>query len=92
MEKKVKIPEFKTIEEMARFWDSHDITDFEDQLTEVKEPIFQKMKSRIISFKLDSEQYEKLKKIADQKKLNTVSLVNQWVTKQIEDESNQHLR
>ena len=92
METKMKIPEFKTIKEMARFWDSHDITDFEDQLTEVKEPIFQKMKSRIISFKLDSEQYEKLKKIAAQKKLNTVSLVNQWVTKQIEDESNQHLR
>jgi hypothetical protein len=92
MEKKIKIPEFKTIEEMARFWDSHDITDFEDQLTEVKEPLFEKMKSRIISFKLDSKQYDKLKKIADQKKLNTISLVNQWVTKQIEDESNHLLR
>jgi len=46
----IKIPEFKTIEEMARFWDSHDITDFEDQLIDVK---------------LDSEQYEKLKKIAE---------------------------
>lgn len=91
MDKKMKIPEFKTIEEMATFWDSHDITDFEDQLIEVKEPIFEKMKSRIISFMLDSEQYDKLKKIADQKKLNTISLVNQWVTKQIEDESNQHL-
>jgi len=73
----MKIPEFKTIEDMARFWDNHDITDFEDQLIDVK---------------LDSEQYEKLKKIADQKKLNTISLVNQWVTKQIEDESNQLLR
>jgi len=92
METKMKIPEFKTIDEMARFWDSHDITEFEDQLIEVKEPIFEKMKNRIISFKLDSKQYEKLKKIADQKKLNTISLVNQWVTKQIEDESNQLLR
>jgi predicted DNA-binding ribbon-helix-helix protein len=92
MEKKMKIPEFKTIEEMARFWDSHDITDFEDQLTEVKKPIFDKIKSKTISVKLDSEQYEKLKKIADQKKLNTISLVSQWVTKQIEVESNQHLR
>ena len=92
METKMKIPEFKTIEEMARFWDSRDITDFEDQLIEVKEQIFEKMKSRIISVKLDSEQYEKLKKIADQKKLNTISLVSQWVTKQIEVESNQHLK
>ena len=92
METKMKIPEFKTIEDMARFWDSHDITDFEDQLIEVKEPLFEKMKSRIISVKLDSEQYEKLKKIAHQKKLNTLSLVSQWVTKQIEVESNQRLR
>jgi hypothetical protein len=92
METKMKIPEFKTIDEMARFWDSHDITEFEDQLIEVKEPIFEKMKNRIISFKLDSKQYEKLKKIADQKKLNTISLVSQWVTKQIEVESNQRLR
>ena len=92
MEKKMKIPEFKTIKEMATFWDSHDITDFEDQLIEVKEPIFEKMKSGIISFVLDSEQYDKLKKIADQKKLNTISLLNKWVIKQIQDESNQLLR
>ena len=63
----IKIPEFKTIDEMARFWDNHDITDFEDHLIEVKEPLFEKMDSRIISFKLDSKQYDKLKKIADQK-------------------------
>ena len=92
MEKKMKIPEFKTIEEMATFWDSHDITDFEDQLIEVKEPIFEKMESRIISLMLGSDQYDKLKKIADQKKLNTISLVNEWVTKQIEQESNHLLR
>jgi len=65
--RQIQIPEFKTIKEMATFWDSHDITDFEDQLIEVKEPIFEKMKSGIISFMLDSEQYDKLKKIADQK-------------------------
>jgi len=92
MEKGMKIPEFKTIEEMARFWNSHDISDFKDQLIEVKEPIFEKMKSRIILLTLDSEQYDKLKKIAHQKKLNTISLLNKWVIKQIEDESNQLLR
>jgi len=25
MEDQIKIPEFKTIEDMAKFWDSHDI-------------------------------------------------------------------
>ncbi len=40
MEKQVNIPEFKTLEEMAEFWDSHDLTDFENEMEEVKEPIF----------------------------------------------------
>ena len=88
MEKEMKIPKFKNLEEMVKFWDNHDITDFENQLIEVKEPIFEKMESRIISLMLGSDQYDKLKKIADQKKLNTISLVNEWVTKQIEQESN----
>jgi hypothetical protein len=40
MEKQVGIPEFKTLEEMAKFWDNHDLTDFENEMEEVKEPIF----------------------------------------------------
>jgi hypothetical protein len=92
VEKEMKIPKFKTLEEMAQFWDNHDITDFENQLIEVKEPVFDKTSSKIISLMLDSDQYDKLKKIADQKKLNTISLVSEWVTKQIEEESNHPLR
>ena len=33
-----KIPQSDSIEELARFWDTHDLTDFEDQLEEVTEP------------------------------------------------------
>ena len=40
MEKQVSIPEFKTLEEMAEFWDNHDLTYFENKMEEVKEPIF----------------------------------------------------
>ena len=35
-----KIPQFDSIQEMAHFWDTHDLTDFEDELEEVNEPIF----------------------------------------------------
>lgn len=31
-QKKSRIPEFKSIEEEAEFWDTHDITDFLDEL------------------------------------------------------------
>ena len=33
-----KIPETDSIRELASFWDTHDLTDFEDQLEEVTEP------------------------------------------------------
>jgi hypothetical protein len=35
-----KIPETDSVEELARFWDTHDLTDFEDELEEVSEPVF----------------------------------------------------
>jgi len=33
---KQKIPETDSIQELARFWDTHDLTDFEEELEEVK--------------------------------------------------------
>jgi hypothetical protein len=35
-----KIPQNDSIEELAKFWDTHDITDFEEELEEVSEPGF----------------------------------------------------
>ena len=35
------IPETDSIQELAHFWDTHDLTDFEDELEEVNEPIFE---------------------------------------------------
>jgi len=33
-----------SIEELAKFWDSHDLTDFEYQLQEVTDPVFERKK------------------------------------------------
>jgi hypothetical protein len=37
-----KIPKTDSIEELARFWDTHDLTDFEDQLEDISEPVFER--------------------------------------------------
>lgn len=37
---KPKIPSTDSVEELARFWDTHDATDFEDEVEEVTEPVF----------------------------------------------------
>lgn len=38
--KQFKLPKTDSIQELAEFWDSHDLSDFEDQLEEVTEPVF----------------------------------------------------
>lgn len=37
---KPEIPNTDSVEELARFWDTHDATDFEDEVEEVKEQVF----------------------------------------------------
>ncbi len=34
------LPQTDSIQELAQFWDNHDLTDFEDELEEVTEPVF----------------------------------------------------
>ena len=35
------IPTTDSIQELAHFWNTHDLTDFEDELEEMKEPVFE---------------------------------------------------
>lgn len=37
-----RMPQTDSIQELAHFWDTHDLTDFEDQLEEVPEPVFER--------------------------------------------------
>jgi hypothetical protein len=47
------LPKNDSIQELARFWDSHDLTDFEDELEEVTEPVFEL--ATLIPLNLESE-------------------------------------
>ena len=38
---RTNIPQTDSIQELADFWDTHDLTDFEDELEEVTEPVFE---------------------------------------------------
>jgi hypothetical protein len=39
---KEQLPQTNSIRELARFWDTHDLTAFEDQLEEITEPVFRR--------------------------------------------------
>ena len=48
-----EMPQTDSIQELAHFWDTHDLTDFEDQLEEVAEPVFER--EAVVKVQLEPE-------------------------------------
>jgi len=76
-----RLPQTDSIQELARFWDTHDLTDFEDQLEEVTEPVFERR--TVIPLNLESSEAEAVKRIAKAKGLADVELIRGWVREKI---------
>ena len=75
---KSKIPTFKTIQEEARFWDTHDITDFMDELEPVTVAPFRK-KTKGITVRFDEKTLNDLRAKATHKGMGTTTLIRMWV-------------
>lgn len=50
------LPRTESIQELAEFWDSHDLTEFADQLEEVSESAFEP--ETVVTIHLSSEEAE----------------------------------
>lgn len=82
------IPPFRTIDEMARFWDSHDLTDYEHQLDDVLEPIFELPPSGLVTFRLRPKEWMAVARIAQAKKIANHLLIKRWIQQGIRSETN----
>lgn len=84
--KKSRIPKFKTYAEEASFWDTHDITDFEDE-TEDVEIVFELNKPRdeTIVLRVQKEVKEKLDKFARSSGLNLSTLSRMWLMEKLQE-------
>jgi predicted DNA binding CopG/RHH family protein len=77
-----KVPETDCIEELARFWDLHDLTDFEDQLEEVTEPVFQRG-TEIIAVSLQLQEIQAVRRSAESQGVDYIALVRGWVLEKL---------
>lgn len=83
--RKSKIPEFKNIEEEARFWDTHSITDFEDEtedveiVWEVEEP-----RDETVVLRVQKGVKESLKRAARRRGLNVSTLARMWLIEKLQ--------
>ena len=83
--KKSRIPEFKTIEEEAEFWDTHDTTDYEDEFKPVKVRFADKLFDRV-TIPVDADTLARLDTIAREEELNATALARRWVLERLEQE------
>lgn len=80
MTKVKKIPRFESLKEEARFWDTHDITDYLGEMKEVTikfEPAL--IKKEVLTLRIPSKLKKHLAKIAESYGINLSTLARIWL-------------
>lgn len=76
-----KLPQIDSIQELARFWDSHDLADFEEELEEVSERVFER--DTVIPLHLRSREAQAIREIAKEKGIAEADVIREWVLEKI---------
>ncbi|HEV8718030.1 MAG TPA: CopG family antitoxin [Candidatus Binatia bacterium] len=81
--KGLKLPQIDSIEELARFWDTHDLTEFEEELEEVPEPVFERRPDTVIPLYLQPQELEAVKRVAQARGVAEAVLLREWVLEKL---------
>ncbi|TGO03451.1 hypothetical protein PN36_05920 [Candidatus Thiomargarita nelsonii] len=81
------IPQMDSIKELTMFWDTHSLTDFEEQLEEVTEPVFERQTETLININLPFKEVEGVKRIAKSKGVEHKALIREWILEKLAVES-----
>jgi hypothetical protein len=79
--KKSKLPKIDSIQELAEFWDTHDLTEFEDELVEVTTPVF--VRETAIKVPLASREAKAVERMAHTKGVTPEELIRGWVIQKL---------
>ncbi len=89
-----KIPKFKSEEEEAKFWNTHDLTNYLDEFEEVNEEIIitaKKRTKKLISIRMDEDIIVALKIAADKKRMPYQTLIQSWLVEKLNTENPTYL-
>ena len=78
-----KIPTTDSIAELAHFWDTHDVTEFEDELDEVAAPVFEDRRPSVLRVLLSIEEALALHRAAESRGVAETELVREWVRERL---------
>jgi hypothetical protein len=79
-----KLPRTDSIEELAKFWDTHDLTDFEHGLEDVEAPVFRRTYRDAVSIELDPEEIQAAKRVARDQGRDLGGLLHDWVIEKLD--------
>ena len=80
-----KLPQTDSIRKLAKFWGTHDLTDFEEQLEEVQEPVFER--ATAVTVHLSSREARAVKRLAKTKGIKDADLIREWVLEKVNGSS-----
>jgi hypothetical protein len=76
-----RLPQTDSIQELASFWDTHDVTEFEDELEVVEERVFER--DTEIKVQLDTGDATAVRAMAKSRGVGESELIRQWVFEKI---------
>jgi hypothetical protein len=79
-----RIPTFKSVEEAAQFWDSHDSAEFEDEFEDVENVGFVKSRrTKAMTVRLEDDTMAALTKEAHDKGVGPSTLARMWIRERL---------
>jgi len=76
-----RLPETDSIQELAAFWQRHDVTDFEEELEEVGAPVFQR--AHVVGVPLTEDEHQAVRDAAVARGLDEGGLIHEWVREKL---------
>ncbi len=75
--------EFKTIEELQEFWDTHSVADYDDQFKDVHFEVDLRGRTNLVA--VEPNLMKELGKRARKMGVSTETLVNVWLSQQLQE-------
>jgi hypothetical protein len=83
-----QIPQIDSIDALARFWDTHDLTEFEDYLEEVPETVFERKRETFVRVPLRPREIEAVQHVAKARGVAQVVLLREWLREKLQESAN----
>ena len=77
----------RTLEEMAEFWDTHSLADFDDQTHEVEMTFNPSARRSVVG--IETELMAEIRRIAKERQVSTQTLVNVWLRQRVDQMTGQ---